>query len=91
MTELWLRQFEQYTSALRSLGVAVHGRLEALLKQARVPVSFITWRLKEPRSLAHKLSRPPQGHFRTSVPKVRWCSVAQSSRRFVFFGGEARG
>jgi hypothetical protein len=25
------------------------------------------------------------------VPKVRWCSVAQSSRRFFFGGGEARG
>jgi penicillin-binding protein 1C len=35
--------------------------------------------------------RPPQGQRNTSVRKVRWCSVAQSRRRFCFFEGEARG
>jgi hypothetical protein len=37
--------------------------------------------------------RPPQGQRSTSVPKVRWCNVAQSRRRFVFFfgGTTARG
>jgi hypothetical protein len=29
--------------------------------------------------------RPPHGQRSTSVPKVRWCNVAQSRRRFVFF------
>lgn len=62
MSELWIRQFEQYTPALRALGAAVHGQLEALLREAGVPVSFITWRLKEPRSLAHKLARPDRSY-----------------------------
>ena len=35
--------------------------------------------------------RPPQGQRKTSVPKVRWCSVAQSRRRFLFFVSEGRG
>jgi ppGpp synthetase/RelA/SpoT-type nucleotidyltranferase len=62
MSEQWVRQFEEHTPALRALGAAVHERLDALLKAAAVPVSFITWRLKEPRSLAHKLARPDRSY-----------------------------
>ena len=36
---------------------------------------------------ARMVRRPPHGQRSTSVPKVRWCSVAQSRRRFVFFFG----
>ncbi len=36
---------------------------------------------------ARMVRRPPQGQRSTSVPKVRWWSVAQSRRRFVFFFG----
>ncbi len=34
--------------------------------------------------------RPPQGQASTSVPKVRWCKVAQSSRRCGFFAFRLR-
>jgi hypothetical protein len=35
--------------------------------------------------------RPPHGQRSTSVPKVSWCNVAQSRRRFVFFFGGTTG
>jgi hypothetical protein len=36
---------------------------------------------------ARVLLRPPNGHCGTSVPNVRRCNVAQSSRGFTFFFG----
>lgn len=53
-----LNEYEAQRPVLQSLGERLHGELRALLTQAGVPVQFVTWRLKTPASLSHKLARP---------------------------------
>lgn len=53
-----LHEFEEHRVALQQLGARLEGELRELLTKASVPVQFVTWRLKTPASLAHKLARP---------------------------------
>lgn len=53
-----LREYEERRSALAALGQRLDAELRQLLAQADVPVQFVTWRLKSPASLGHKLARP---------------------------------
>jgi len=53
-----VQQFKSVCPSLRETGAALHVRLERLLREGGVPVSFVTWRLKDLASLAHKLARP---------------------------------
>ncbi len=53
-----VNEFDERRAALTALGQRLEAELRALLVQAGVPVQFVTWRLKSPVSLAHKLSRP---------------------------------
>ncbi|MBL8923562.1 MAG: hypothetical protein JNJ54_32205 [Myxococcaceae bacterium] len=62
MSESLLQQFAASRPALLEVGQGLHARVEHLLREAGVPVSFVTWRLKEPASLAHKLARPDKSY-----------------------------
>jgi ppGpp synthetase/RelA/SpoT-type nucleotidyltranferase len=53
-----LPEFEEHRVALLQLGARLEAELNELLSKAALPVQFVTWRLKSPVSLAHKLSRP---------------------------------
>lgn len=53
-----VNEFEERRAALSAIGERLEGELRALLAKAAVPVQFVSWRLKTPASLAHKLSRP---------------------------------
>lgn len=57
-----VHQFVQLSASLRSVGQALHERLDQLLRTKEVPVSFVTWRLKHHASLAHKLARPEKSY-----------------------------
>lgn len=53
-----MKDYEQWKDSLQSIGTTLETQIRALLQQANIPVQFITWRLKSPASLSHKLSRP---------------------------------
>ena len=53
-----LSEYGKQLGALTALGTKLDAELGELLATAAVPVQFVTWRLKTPASLAHKLSRP---------------------------------
>lgn len=57
-----VQQFKTVSPQLREAGAALHARLEHLLREGGVPVSFVTWRLKDAASLAHKLARPDKSY-----------------------------
>jgi ppGpp synthetase/RelA/SpoT-type nucleotidyltranferase len=57
-----LQEYATHRSALQSLAARLHARVEALLDEASVPVSFVSWRLKDEKSLAHKLARPDKSY-----------------------------
>ena len=58
VSDAMLHEYAKHRDRLHELAREVHARVEALLLEASVPVSFISWRLKDPTSLAHKLARP---------------------------------
>lgn len=58
MLESMLREYVAHREALVALAAKLHASVETLLADARVPVSFVSWRLKDVHSLAHKLARP---------------------------------
>lgn len=62
MSEPLLQQYAALVPKLREVGQGLHARLERLVRDAGIPVSFVTWRLKEPASLAHKLARPDKSY-----------------------------
>lgn len=57
-----VQQFKEAEAPLRAAGARLHARLERLLRDGGVPVSFVTWRLKDAASLAHKLARPEKSY-----------------------------
>lgn len=62
MSDAMLREYDRVGPALKEAGAALHATLERLLRADGVHVSFVTWRLKEPSSLAHKLARPDKSY-----------------------------
>lgn len=57
-----VQQFKAVAPQLREAGATLHARMERLLREGTVPVSFVTWRLKDVASLAHKLARPEKSY-----------------------------
>ncbi len=53
-----LNEYEAQRAGLAAMGERLHAELRAILAQAFVPVQFVSWRLKSPASLSHKLARP---------------------------------
>ncbi|MDP1829659.1 MAG: hypothetical protein Q8L48_40715 [Archangium sp.] len=53
-----LEEYETHRAALSAVGTRLDAELRELLAKSGVPVQFVTWRLKTPASLAHKLARP---------------------------------
>jgi len=62
VSDTMLHEYAQHRDQLHELAREVHARVEALLLEASVPVSFISWRLKDATSLAHKLARPEKSY-----------------------------
>lgn len=58
MIEPLLEEYAARRSALEAVGQDTAARLEAALAGRGIPVQFVSWRLKSPASLRHKLSRP---------------------------------
>lgn len=62
VSEAMLREFEACRGQLFEVGRQLHARLEDVLREAKLPTSFITWRLKSAASLSHKLGRPEKSY-----------------------------
>lgn len=53
-----VHEYDKHLAQLNLVGARLDADLRALLTRAEVPVQFVTWRLKAPKSLTQKLSRP---------------------------------
>ena len=62
MSDALLAHFLEHRDTLASVGSGLHERLERLVRASNVPLSFVSWRVKEPRSLAIKLARPDRSY-----------------------------
>jgi putative GTP pyrophosphokinase len=62
VSEQLVQQFNAVSAKIGQTGAVLHARLERLLREGGIPVSFVTWRLKESASLAHKLARPDKNY-----------------------------
>lgn len=58
MSESLLTEFDERAGWLAEVGARLQRELEGLLAEAKVPVQFVTWRLKSRESLERKLARP---------------------------------